>query len=61
MEKTIETKKEFSREFQNDLLGLFEKCYENHTDSCTVTFEYSNAVMEVDFTFRAGKKVEEDG
>lgn len=50
--------KSFSREFQNELLDLFEMCHENQTDSCTVTFEYPNAIMEVDFTFRAEKQVE---
>lgn len=56
---TNETEKEYSREFQNNLLDLFEMCYENHTDNCTLTFEYPNAVMEVDFTFRAKKRVED--
>ncbi len=61
MGMTIDANKEFySREFQKNLLDLFEMCYENHTDSCTVTFEYPNAVMEIDFTFRA-KKRGEDG
>ena len=35
MEKTIYTQKEFSREFQEELLNLFEMCFENHTDTCT--------------------------
>ena len=58
MGMTIDTKKEYSREFQNNLLDLFEMCYENHTDTCTVTFEYPNSVMEIDFTFRARKRTE---
>ena len=60
MEKTIYTQKEFSREFQEELLNLFEMCFKNHTDTCTLTFEYPNAVMEVEFTFSA-KKNGEDG
>jgi len=59
MGMTIHAQKEYSREFQNNLLDLFEMCYENHTDSCTVTFEYPNAVMEIDFTFRAKKRAED--
>lgn len=59
-EMTINTEKECSREFQNNLLDLFEMCYENHTDSCTVTFEYPNAVMEIDFTFRAKKRTDNE-
>lgn len=59
MGMTINAEKEYSREFQNNLLDLFEMCYENHTDSCTVTFEYPNAVMEIDFTFRAKKRAED--
>ena len=59
MGKSINTQKEYSREFQNKLLDLFEMCYENHTDSCTLTFEYPNAVMEIDFTFRAKKRAED--
>lgn len=60
MELPIDANKEFySREFQMNLLNLFEMCYKNHTDSCTLTFEYPNAVMEVDFTFRAMKRVED--
>ena len=52
----FETQREFSGEFQNNLLDLFKLCYKNHTDSCTVTFEYPNAVMEIDFTFRAERE-----
>ena len=50
--------KEYSREFQSDLLDLFKMCYENHTDNCTLTFEYpkSKAIFEIDFTFRVKKK-----
>lgn len=55
----FETQREFSGEFQNNLLDLFEICYKNHTDSCTVTFEYPNVVMEVDFTFRAEREDKE--
>ncbi len=44
-----------SRDFENKLLDLFEMCYKNNTDSCTVTYEYPDVVMEVDFTFRAKK------
>ncbi len=51
--------REFSGEFQNNLLDLFEMFYKNHTDSCTVTFEYPNEVMEVDFTFRAAREDKE--
>lgn len=54
-----EFSKEFSKEFQNNILDLFEMCYENHTDTCTVTFEYNNAVMEIDFTFRAKKRLDD--
>lgn len=57
---TIDTEKEYSKEFQNNLLDLFEMCYENHTDTCTVTFEYPNSVMEIDFTFRARKRTEDE-
>ena len=57
---TIDTEKEYSKEFQNNLLDLFEMCYENHTDTCTVTFEYPNSVMEIDFTFRARKRAEDE-
>ena len=56
-----DTKKKFSKEFQNTLLDLGEMCYKNNTDTCTVTFEYPNAIMEVDFTFRVKKRGEEDG
>lgn len=56
-----DTEKEFSKEFQNTLLDLGEMCYKNNTDTCTVTFEYPNAIMEVDFTFRVKKRGEEDG
>lgn len=55
----IDTVKEFSREFQNNLLDLCKMCYENHTDTCTGTFEYPNGVMEIDFTFRVKKRVED--
>ena len=53
-------KREYSREFQKDLLDLFEMCYENHTDSCTLTFEYSKAVLEIDFTFSVKKRLESE-
>lgn len=56
---TIDVKKEYSGEFQNNLFDLLEMCYKNHTDSCTLTFEYPNAVMEIDFTFRVKERVED--
>ncbi len=52
----INAKKSFSKEFQYDLLTLYEMCYENNTDSCTVTFDYPNSYLSIDFTFRGGVK-----
>lgn len=58
MGMTIDTHKEYSREFQNELFDLCKMCYKNKMDSCTLTFEYPDAVIEVDFTFTARKRVE---
>lgn len=55
----IDTEKEYSKEFQMNLLDLCKMCYENNTNGCTLTFEYPNAVMEIDFTFRVKKRVED--
>lgn len=55
----IDVQKEFSRDFQKNLLDLLEMCYENETDSCTLTFEYPSALLEIDFTFSVKKRVEE--
>jgi hypothetical protein len=52
MDKIIEC----SREFQKELLNICERCYKEESDNCTITFEYSRAVIEVDFTFRVRSK-----
>ncbi len=46
---------QLSKEFQNELLDLFKLCYENHTDSMTLTFEYSKVKMAVEMTFKVEK------
>lgn len=53
----IDVRKEFSWDFQKNLLDLLEMCYENETDSCTLTFEYPSVVIEIDFTFSVKKGV----
>lgn len=50
---------DFSKEFQNELLNLFEMCLENHTDGLTLTFIYPHAKLEVDMTFK-GEKIKEN-
>ena len=54
-EQTVE--KDFSPEFQRELLDLAIMCVESGTDSCTISFEYEHAIWETDLTFRARKKV----
>ncbi len=49
------TEKEFSKEFQNELLNLLEMCFERHTDAMTLTFEYPNAKMAVEMKFKVEK------
>lgn len=55
-EKTIETEKEFSSEFQKGLLDLAEMCVKAHTDGCTLTFDYDDAVLETELTFKVKRK-----
>jgi hypothetical protein len=50
--------KEFSADFQRDILDLAEKCFKNQTDNITVSFDYDNCVLDVDMTFRVYKKDE---
>lgn len=50
--------KEFSTDFQWDILDLAEKCFENQTDNITVSFDYDNCVLDIDMTFRIYKKDE---
>jgi septum formation topological specificity factor MinE len=50
--------KEFSADFQRDILDLAEKCFKNQTDHITVSFDYDNAVLDIDMTFRVYKKDE---
>lgn len=38
--------------FEAKILELFEMCYENDTDNCTLTLEYDKAILEVDLAFR---------
>lgn len=55
-EKTIEEEKEFSPEFQKGLLDLAEICVKAHTDGCTLTFDYEDAVLETELTFNVRRK-----
>ena len=48
--------KEFSADFQKDILYLAEECFENQTDNITVSFDYDNCVLNIDMTFRVYKK-----
>ena len=50
--------KEFSVDFQKDILYLAEECFENQTDNITVSFDYDNCVLDIDMTFRVYKKDE---
>ena len=50
--------KEFSVDFQKDILDLAEKCFKNQTDNITVSFDYDNCVLDIDMTFRVYKKDE---
>jgi len=59
MEKKIN--KSRNRMFEAKLLEIFETCYENDTDNCTLTLEYDKAILEVDFTFRVKRKDDVDG
>lgn len=53
-----EMDKEFSTDFQWDILDLAEKCFDNNTDNITVSFDYDNCVLDIDMTFRVYKKDE---
>lgn len=44
--------KEFSPEFQHELLDLIEMCVDNHTDGLILTFEYPHATIKVKMTFK---------
>jgi hypothetical protein len=48
--------KEFSADFQHDILDLVEECLKNHTDNITVSFDYGNCNLDIDMTFRVYKK-----
>lgn len=48
--------KEFSVDFRNDLLDLFEICFNNQTDNITVSFNYDNCTLDIDMTFRVYTK-----
>lgn len=48
--------KEFSADFEKDILDLAEKYFKNQTDHITVSLDYDNAVLDIDMTFRAYKK-----
>jgi hypothetical protein len=50
--------KEFSTDFQKNILDLAEKCFKNQTDHIIVSLDYDNAVLDVDMTFRVYKKDE---
>jgi hypothetical protein len=50
--------KEFSADFQRDILNLAEECFKNQTDNITVSFDYDNCVLDIDMTFRVYKKDE---
>jgi len=51
--------KEFSADFEKDILDLAEKCFKNQTDHIIVSLDYDNAVLDVDMTFRVYKKDDE--
>lgn len=51
--------KEFSQEFQNELLDLFKMCLDHNTDGLTLTFEYPHAKLIVDMKFN-GEKINND-
>ena len=48
--------KEFSADFQRDILDLAKKCFKEQTDNITVSFDYGNCVLDVDMTFKVYKK-----
>lgn len=50
--------KEFSKDFEKDILDLAEKCFKNQTDHIIVSLDYDNAVLDIDMTFRVYKKDE---
>ncbi len=50
--------KEFSADFEKDILDLDEKWFRNQTDHIIVSLDYDNAVLDVDMTFRVYKKDE---
>jgi septum formation topological specificity factor MinE len=52
--------KEFSADFQKDILDLAEKCFKEQTDNITVSFDYGNCILDVDITFRVHIKDEEE-
>ena len=52
--------KEFNADFEKDILDLAEKCFKNQTDHIIISFDYDDAVLDVDMTFRVYKKDEEE-
>jgi hypothetical protein len=53
--------KEFSADFQRDILDLAEKCFKERTDNITVSFDYGHCVLDIDMTFKVYKKGEVEG
>ena len=52
--------KEFSEDFQRDILNLAEECFKNQTDNIIVSFDYGNCILDIDMTFRVSIKDEEE-
>lgn len=50
--------KEFSADFQRDILDLAKECFEEQTDNITVSFDYGHCVLDIDMTFKVYKKGE---
>ena len=50
--------KEFSTDFEKDILDLAEKCFKNQTDHIIVSIDYGDAILDVDIIFRVYKKDE---
>jgi hypothetical protein len=44
--------KDVTKEFQSDLIDIFQLCNNHGTDRCTLELDYPSARIECDFTFR---------
>ena len=58
--------KEFSQEFQKELLNLFKMCLDHHTNSLTLGFKYQHTILAVEMTFKGENyalipKIDKDG